>query len=48
VATTYSAVPAGVLLTLVGSSGLLEIAMNQGSAARLGVRIGDPVMIQIG
>jgi len=39
---TYSDAPAGALLLLVGSSGLVEIAVSQGNAAsRLGVSIGD-------
>jgi S-adenosylmethionine hydrolase len=47
--TAYSEVERGGLLMLVGSSGYLEIAVNQGSAvARLGVAIGDRIEIQIG
>lgn len=45
----YSEVERGGLLLLVGSSGYLEIAVNQGSAvARLGVFIGDRIEVQIG
>jgi S-adenosylmethionine hydrolase len=45
---TYSQVEPGTLLALVGSSGLLELGVNQGSAAaRLGVRIGDPVEVTV-
>jgi S-adenosylmethionine hydrolase len=41
---TYADVPEGQPLALIGSSGLLEIAVRNGSAARqLGLRIGDPV-----
>lgn len=43
---TYGAVPPGDLLALVGSSGQLELGVNQGSAAgRLRVRAGDPVRL---
>jgi S-adenosylmethionine hydrolase len=42
IATHYQAVPRGQLLALIGSSGLLEIAINGGSAAgRLKLRLGD-------
>lgn len=45
-ARTYSDVPAGKPLALIGSSGLLEIAVRDGSAARgLGIRVGHPVII---
>jgi len=41
---TYAEVPAGALLALVGSYGLLEIAVNCGSASkRLGATRGTPV-----
>jgi len=41
---TYGAAEPGTLLALIGSSGQLELGVNQGSAAaRLGVRTGDPV-----
>jgi len=37
------------LMALIGSSGFLEIAVNQGSAARLlGAEIGTPVTVRIG
>jgi hypothetical protein len=45
---TYGAVPPGRLTLLVGSSGQLEIGMNQGSAAQaLHVAMGDPVTLMI-
>lgn len=44
--TTYGAVAPGAVTALVGSSGQLEIGMNQGSAAHaLGVSIGDAVRV---
>ena len=47
--TTYSDAMRGDLLMLVGSSGYLEIAMNQGNAAeRLDVVIGDRIEVQLG
>lgn len=46
---TYSEAERGGLLALVGSSGFLEISVNQGSAAaRLDVQIGDRVELQAG
>ncbi|WP_119072469.1 SAM hydrolase/SAM-dependent halogenase family protein [Aggregatilinea lenta] len=46
---TYSAVPPGTMTALVGSSGQLEIGINQGSAAQqLGVTLGDPVILELG
>ncbi len=46
---TYGDAPRGELLALVGSSGFLELAVNQGSAAaRLGVEIGDRVELTAG
>ncbi|MBN2303201.1 MAG: SAM-dependent chlorinase/fluorinase [Anaerolineae bacterium] len=43
---SYGAVPPGTLAALVGSSGQLEIGVNQGSAAQaLGVTLGDPVAL---
>ncbi|MBI5959486.1 MAG: SAM-dependent chlorinase/fluorinase [Chloroflexi bacterium] len=43
---TYGAVPPGDLTALVGSSGQLEIGVNQGHAARaLSVSMGDPVQV---
>jgi S-adenosylmethionine hydrolase len=45
---TYSEVTAGTLLTLIGSSGSLEIAMNAGNAAlRLNAEIGAPVTMKM-
>ncbi len=44
IAATYAAVPSGSLLALINSSGLLEIAVREGHAARqLGVRVGAEV-----
>ncbi len=41
---TYGETTQGELLALVGSEGMLEIAVNQGDAARtLGLRVGTPV-----
>jgi S-adenosylmethionine hydrolase len=41
---SYSAVPRGCALALIGSRGLLEIAVSRGSAAkRLALRVGDKV-----
>jgi S-adenosyl-L-methionine hydrolase (adenosine-forming) len=46
---TYAEVPAGTLVALVGSGGLVEVAVNRGSAAeRLGVREGDVVSVIFG
>lgn len=46
---SYSEALRGDVLALVGSSGYLEIAVNQGSAAeRLDVSIGDRVELQVG
>jgi len=45
----YAEVAAGVPLALIGSSGLLEIAVNQGSAAeQLAATIGTPVICRRG
>lgn len=45
--TTYADVPSGELLALIGSSQLLEIAVNNGNAAHaLGVAPGDPVKLR--
>lgn len=44
---TYGTVGAGEVLALVGSTGHLEIAVNQGSAAeRLGLNVGDTIRVQ--
>lgn len=43
---TYSRQPQGTLLALIGSSNRLEISVAGGSAAaRLGARVGDPVVV---
>jgi len=43
---TYGAMPPGSLLALVGSSGQLEIGINQGNAAQvLGVTTGDAILL---
>ena len=45
---TYSEAPRGEMLALIGSSGFLEIAVNQGDcAARTGASIGDRVEVSI-
>jgi len=45
---SYSAVESGELLALVGSSGFLELAVNQGSgAAHLKATIGDRVEVRV-
>ncbi|HEY75443.1 MAG TPA: SAM-dependent chlorinase/fluorinase [Thermoflexia bacterium] len=45
---TYGEVAVGERLALVGSTGFLEIAVRQGSAARaLGVRPGDPITVRL-
>jgi S-adenosylmethionine hydrolase len=42
----YQAVPTGTLVGLIGSSGLLEISVNGGSAAQdLGLRVRDGVSV---
>jgi S-adenosylmethionine hydrolase len=44
---TYADAAPGALVALVGSSGLVEIAQREGSAARaLGVGRGAPVMLR--
>ena len=44
---TYEDVPSGKPLALIGSSGLLEIAVRDGSAAQqLNLRVGDEVVIE--
>ena len=43
---TYSDVPPGQLVGLIGSSGHLEVSVNTGSAAlELGVRVREPVRV---
>lgn len=45
---SYSAVPKGTPLTVIGSHDLLEIAVNRGSAERkLRLKIGDPVVLRV-
>lgn len=47
VAACYQAAPAGQPLGIVGSCGLLEVAVNGGSAARsLGLRVGSKVQVR--
>jgi len=44
---TYADVAPGTPVALIGSSGLLEIAVRDGSAAaQLGVRVGDVVSVE--
>ncbi|MFN8451176.1 MAG: SAM-dependent chlorinase/fluorinase [Anaerolineae bacterium] len=46
---TYAEVAPGETLALVGSGGYLELSINRGSfAAQFGIKIGDPVELQIG
>jgi hypothetical protein len=46
---TYSDSPVGMLVALVGSTGFLEVAVNQGSAAAvLGAEAGDMIEVQLG
>ncbi len=43
---TFDSIPAGELAGVVGSTGLVEIAANRGSAQEmLGVKVGDPVTL---
>jgi S-adenosylmethionine hydrolase len=45
---TYGSVGEGEALGLVGSTGMLEIAVNQGHGASvLGLAVGDPVVVRI-
>jgi S-adenosylmethionine hydrolase len=45
---TFSDVEQGILVTYVGGSGYLEIALRDGSAAgRLGMGVGDSVLVEI-
>lgn len=42
----YAAVPVGSTVAVAGSSGLIEVAINGGDAARtLGLRVGSPVSV---
>jgi S-adenosylmethionine hydrolase len=46
---TYRSVPVGRFLAVVGSSGLLEIAVRDGSAAKqASAKVGDPVIVFAG
>jgi len=46
---TYSAVPVGMLVAIVGSHGWVEVAVNGGNAQeKLGVAVGEPVQLQFG
>jgi hypothetical protein len=46
-ANSYQAVPPGAPVAVIGSSGLLEIAVNGGNAARqLGLKIGTPLLVR--
>jgi hypothetical protein len=46
---SYASVPAGAPLLIVGSWGLLEIAVREGSAAeRFGAAVGTPVSLAVG
>lgn len=48
IAPGYSAVPPGAVVAVVGSGGTIEIAVNQGHAARkLGLGIGSPVELEL-
>lgn len=48
IAPSYSAVAPGTVVAVVGSGGTIEIAVNQGHAARkLGVGIGSPVELEL-
>lgn len=43
---TYSQVPVGQAVVLIGSSGELEVAVNRGSAhSKLSLKVGDPVTL---
>jgi S-adenosylmethionine hydrolase len=45
---TYSEAPADRPFALINSDGELEIAINQGNAAReLGIKPGDPVVLKL-
>lgn len=47
IAPTYAAAEPGAVLSLVGSSGFLEIAVRNGNAAeQLRISVGDPVLIE--
>ena len=45
---SYNDVPVGEIIAIFGTGGHLEIAINQGNASSLlGIRVNDPVMIEI-
>jgi S-adenosylmethionine hydrolase len=45
----YAEVDIGQPLTLVGSSGLLEVSVREGHAAdKFGIRVGEPVRVRLG
>jgi S-adenosylmethionine hydrolase len=45
---TYGEVAVGARMALIGSEGMLELAVNQGSgAASMGLRLGDHVEVVI-
>ncbi|MEO1145879.1 MAG: SAM-dependent chlorinase/fluorinase [Cyanobacteria bacterium J06638_22] len=46
--TTYTAVPSGDLVALIGSHGWVEVAVNEGNAGdRLQAKLGDAVQVQL-
>jgi hypothetical protein len=48
-ARNYAESRSGALFLIVGSSGYLEVSVNQGSAAKLmGCKTGDPVKLAVG
>jgi S-adenosylmethionine hydrolase len=45
----YGDVPSGTALAIIGSSGFLEVAVNQGNASRmLGAKVGDSFRVSVG
>ena len=48
-ARNYAESRPGALFLIVGSSGYLEVSLNQGSAAKqMGCKAGDPVKLTVG
>jgi hypothetical protein len=48
-AQNYAESRAGALFLIVGSSGYLEVSVNQGSAAKqIGCKTGEPVQLTVG
>ena len=48
-ARNYAEAPAGKLVLIIGSSGYLEVSVNQGSAAgQIGCKLGDSVSLKVG